>query len=100
MNTHKLFEKLNGVIRLTSSKREKLKNSRSALRNKINKFFEEKGWKKPEFHLRVLFRYKPILTLSELRKTGLLRKNTIWMMEFISLPLNRTEGHLVSIITV
>ena len=50
MNTHKLFEKFNGVIRLTNSKREKLKTSRKALRDKINKFFEEKRWKKPEFH--------------------------------------------------
>ena len=46
MNTHKLFQKFNGVIRLTNSKREKLKTSRSALRDKINKFFEEKRWKK------------------------------------------------------
>ena len=35
---------------MTDSKREKLKTSRSALRDKINKFFDEKGWEKPEFH--------------------------------------------------
>ena len=46
MNTHKLFEKFNGVIRLTDSKREKLKTSRKALRDKINKFFEEKAFEK------------------------------------------------------
>ena len=46
MNTHKLFQKFNGVIRLTDSKREKFKTSRSALRDKINKFFEEKALEK------------------------------------------------------
>ena len=42
MNTHKLFQKFNGVIRLTDSKREKLKTSRKALRDKIKKFSRKK----------------------------------------------------------
>lgn len=50
MNTHKLFEQFNRTIKLSDSKRQKLKNSRSALRGRIHKFFDEKGWKKPEFH--------------------------------------------------
>lgn len=74
MNTHKLFQKFNGDIRLTDSKREKLKISRSALRDKINKFFGEKGWKKPEFHPQGSFPLKTNLNPIRVKKDGVIKE--------------------------
>ena len=74
MNTHKLFEKFNGDIRLTNSKREKLKNSRSALRDKINKFFEEKSWGKPEFHSQGSFPLQTNLNPIRVKEDGAIKE--------------------------
>ena len=49
MNTHKLFKQYDGVIKLADSKKGKLKTNRKALREKIEKYFGEKCWGKPEF---------------------------------------------------
>ena len=74
MNTHKLFEKFNGVIRLTNSKREKLKTSRKALRDKIKKIFEEKGWEKPEFHPQGSFPLKTNLNPIRIEEDGVIKE--------------------------
>jgi len=50
MNCHKLFGKFNSQIVLAKSKREKLKNSRRALRSKIRKYFIENEWDQPKFN--------------------------------------------------
>ena len=74
MNTHKLFQKFNGVIRLTNSKREKLKISRSALRDKISKFFEEKRWIKPEFHPQGSFPLETNLNPIRVEEDGVIKE--------------------------
>ncbi len=50
MNTNKLFTTFDSKIRLSDSKREKLKTNRNALRDKIKGHFKEKKWELPSFH--------------------------------------------------
>lgn len=50
MNTHELFLNFNSKIELADSKRAKLKKNRNALRDRVRKHFETKGWAKPRFH--------------------------------------------------
>ncbi len=43
MKTHDDFMQFNSLIRLTSSKKEKLKANRQAVRKRIKGYFEEKS---------------------------------------------------------
>lgn len=49
MNTHKLFQEFDGNIKISDSKKEKLRKNRDALRDKIIEYFKEKRWSVPEF---------------------------------------------------
>ena len=50
MNTDKLFREFNNAIELSDSKREKLKNNRNTIRDRIKGYHEEHGLNNPSFY--------------------------------------------------
>ena len=68
MSKDKSFEEFNGKIRLTRSKRDKLKENRKILRDKVKEHFEKRGWDAPVFRSQGSF---PLRTnLNPIKKTA------------------------------
>ena len=68
MSKDKSFEEFNGTIRLTKSKRSKLKKNREILRDKVKEHFKKRGWDAPVFRSQGSF---PLRTnLNPIKKTA------------------------------